>query len=252
MDLLTAKEEESRKGDDDGETRADQIKLVENHLEAVLYWAVQNGKHELAEICVQKNPKLVYLDKGGASLLHIAAIGGNVNIMDRLLQKRLQDQDDLMTRLFEQNLLKTRPEHLKHKLPFAVKKVTPFHLAVRYSNLEMVESLLSWVDDEPKEEGTSPPAANFPLNIDQARPELTSVLKTILQMTDDGDTPISLAASGNTGTHRDIEEILWKRLYNSIQRNPWFFYDPSTPQAPLSPEAERVLELAAQFRKPTR
>lgn len=237
-------EKEEEKEKETGETPAEKLARLEQHLDALLYWAVLNGNPEIAEICIEKRPDLVHLERGEATWLHIAAIGGNVKIMDHLLEKRAHDQEELVNRLLDQKLIEVRPDNRKNKLPFAEKRITPFHLAIRYSNLEMVEKILSWVDDEPKEEGESPLATNFPQNIDKTSHELTSVLKTILQATDDGDTPVSLAASGHTGTHRDIEEILWKRLSNSVKKNPWFFAHP------LAPEAELVLELAAQYETP--
>lgn len=62
----------------------------------------------------------------------------------------------------------------------------------------------------------------------------------IIQKQDDGQTSISLAASGTTETHRQMEHSSWETLDNKIDKITFF-------SKPLKDDAKLVLDLAAQF-----
>lgn len=70
-----------------------------------------------------------------------------------------------------------------------------------------------------------------------------SVVGAIIQKQDDGPTSISLAASGTTETHRQMEQFLWETLDNKIDKTTFF-------SKPLKDDAKLVLELAARFEAP--
>lgn len=102
--------------------------------------------------------------------------------------------------------------------------VTPFHIAVRHGCARLVRYILTWLEEPPRNG--------------------SNILKIILAITKEGETPLSLAASGSTEKHRNIETHLWTSLNKTIHGTRGFF------GIPCSEVSNHVLELAAQYEAP--
>lgn len=186
--------------------------------ESVLYWAFLNGQKRLIDAFLEVHTDVSWHRIRNVPLMHVAALGGQTHIIQPMLERMLESQ--------------------QFQLEAGYGRITALHLAVKHKHMALVELILKWLDkvrsavNQTQKDTESPQKC-----ID---PGLTAVIKT----TENEETPLSLAAFGGTDTHGDIEEVLWKYLLKCIDATPNFF------SLPLTEEAQRVLEVAAQVEPP--
>ncbi|KGO65942.1 hypothetical protein PITC_021430 [Penicillium italicum] len=197
---------------------------IHEHREAILYWAILNGKDELVGKCISKIPSLktpTPWQRGGASWAHVAALGGHTRILEQLLLERFC------------TIAPTQ------------ENISPFHLAVKHNHIELVRYLVAWLGgSHTAHQSVIPGTENKKTAVlRDILHEEGGVLSAIIRKQHDGQTSISLAASGTTEAHRQMERFLWETLDNNIDKASFF-------SKPLKDDAKLVLELAAQFEAP--
>ncbi|KAJ5679666.1 ankyrin [Penicillium macrosclerotiorum] len=204
---------------------------IPENVHAVLFWATLNGRSGIIELCVEHLPGPVELKVENATWAHAAALGGHTSIMQQILAHDTREVRKLET---DNN------------------GMSSLHLAAKHKHIDLVRFLIDWLskmdvtEQSNNEFGPAIPAPQEPQAMAPTTMMIDTIVDAILQVTNHGDTPISLAATGSTGTHRDIEAFLWKTLTDCINKKP----DSKFFELPLKPEARRALELAAQFEQP--
>jgi ankyrin repeat protein len=171
------------------------------HLNTVIYWALLNDKGDLIELAMKKGRNPAPNQEGGrkgVTWLHVAALGGHVNLLEKVPNWR---------------------DSIKAE---ATKKITPLHLAAKQGNYDMVWKLLECLESE---------------NIDNKESPTTGrqrVLRAIVQGTEDAESLISLAAARkDSREHMRLERSLWDKLFEIIKGDWNFFEVPHTDDAEL-------------------
>ncbi|CAG8386927.1 unnamed protein product [Penicillium salamii] len=191
-------------------------------MEAAIYWAIANGRKSLLSKFVSDHGlDLKSWNRGGLSCTHVASFGDNVDLMKYLLL----DQGCSFT---------SDPSG-----------ISPFHIAVKYNQVDLVQKLILWLDKPATDDGSASSIEPEDFALREIHGTENGASRAILKKQNDGHTSISLAASGRYENHRRLELLLWDTLDRSIKQNKIF-----APGQELDEEAHLILELAAQFDDP--
>ncbi|CAG8419034.1 unnamed protein product [Penicillium salamii] len=191
-------------------------------IEAATYWAISNGRKSLLSKFVSDHGlDLKSWSRGGLSCTHVASFGDNVDLMKYLLL----DQGCPLT---------CDPNG-----------ISPFHIAVKYNQVDLVQKMILWLDKPATDDGSVSSIEPEDLALREIHGTRNGARCAILKKQKDGHTSISLAASGRYENHRRLEALLWDTLDRSIEQNKIF-----APGQELDEEAHLILELAAQFDDP--
>ncbi|CAG7939672.1 unnamed protein product [Penicillium salamii] len=192
------------------------------NMEAAIYWAIANGRKSLLSKFVSDHGlDLKSWNRGGLSCTHVASFGDNVDLMKYLLL----DQGCSLT---------SDPNG-----------ISPFHIAVKYNQVDLVQKMILWLDKPATDDGSASSIEPEDLALREIHGTRNGARCAILKKQNDGHTSISLAASGRYENHRKLEALLWDTLDRSIEQNKTF-----APGQELDEEAHLILELAAQFDDP--
>lgn len=190
----------------------------QKYREAVLYWAILNGQEYLISKLLKENTDPSQEKIRNTSLIHVAALGGQTKIVQSMLDCKIGS--------------------LAFQLDVGEGNVTILHLAVKHKYTGLVLTILERLTH--MRSAVTQIKNDFPHPTKHHDPWLSA----ILQATENDETPLSLAAFGGTDAHRDIEDHLWKYLQGCIEDPQKFF------SLPLTEEAQRILEVAAQVEPP--
>ncbi|KAL2847200.1 hypothetical protein BJY01DRAFT_212848 [Aspergillus pseudoustus] len=149
-----------------------QMDEVSRHWEAVLCWAILNGRESLIDL-----NSGIPLNREEASWVHIAAIGGHVHIMKRLLSNTL----DIVSP--------------------ARGGITPLHLAATYGRIDLIRHLIEELSQIH----------------DKRRGREVVVLDAILMTTGDDRTVLECAILGGATKHKIAEVFLWEQIHKTLE-----------------------------------
>lgn len=168
-------------------------------LAAVMHWAVSTGCLELTKKCLAKKSDLLNWKRAGATWLHTAIMHGRYQLISDAL-----DQVDVFAE--------------------ASGGVTALHLAARFGNLDVAESLLQLIQSQSEQPD------------DGAWRKVEAIVKWNSQ----GESPLTLSIGER---HKRLTEKFWEEIQS--------FGDSHKQFREANPErAEEILEILAIYEKP--
>ncbi|XHG03938.1 hypothetical protein AWENTII_007222 [Aspergillus wentii] len=194
------------------------VSKVSDAFEALMYWAVANGRPWILRKCIEHKPEVTSWSRQKATWLHVAALHGQDVITYELLP------------------------YLNVSTP-AEEGTTALHLAAAHGHHKIAEVLLAnlpWngACNQHNHINFSMPTQSLTGNVCSGWERIAA----IMQKNHDQECPLSLAVKRR---HKQVEALLWTEIEASGTENPRsmeYHHD----------RAEDILELVAELEKPGR